>query len=1183
MAKPKSSSTTTKSVSSEEVAEFLEQLSSSATTDSKKKVTKNVEVDQTIDEEEPATTTTSSEPTTTTKPKKKSSKHDPSSTSTVSEADKSRSSLFVRGLPYDATGADLEAFFSEIGPVRQCFVVGDTSTTSATTEGEASVTDGSKKNKGYGFVHFAIAEDAVKAIEELKEVKFMGKRPLLMEIALKKKGMKERAEERKNAGTTEEVKEKEGGADEAKTTKKEPKSSKPPVIHKPSKPFVPKVTGSKVVILTGLPEGLNSKQLNHKVRKMGSVVDLVFPVPGSDDPNVAHVTYSSHEEANAAITKLDKHIFKGSTITATLKEKSTISTKPRLIIRNLAFTATEDDLRKIFSKHGTVVDVSIPSKPSPNDGTKTTPLRRGFAFVTMGSMEEANVAVEKGNGVKIRGREVAVDFALPKGVYESGKGDEEQAVEEGEGQGEGESCEPEAEEDNGDDVQEMEVDGEDINEDGGNDENGLDGDEAEIEGDDEEEDGDVDLNDGGDEDEDEDEDELDDGVEVVYEDEIAEDGIDADTDGDVDGEEAADEADDEAEKDTNKKKKNKKETKDGDALKANVREGCTLFIRNLSFETTQEALTERFKSFGMLRYARITKDPATGRSRGTGFVCYFNQKDADKCMAAYASAEKAHALLESSSATATDSNNKKGKPGKGKKEDTSSSKSILVPEPSQTSIHTATFTLDGRFLNVTLAVSKEDAAKLQEENYKVLRSKDKRRMYLIKEGVIFPGTEAAEGISPTELSKRQKSFAERRRLLESNPNLFISRTRLSIRNLHPNVGDKFLRRAGILAVMRFWDEVSARRRKGLEREVIEEEKEEGREVPSKERKILVKNAKVMYDLEKVDKTTNKPRSKGFGFLEFESHADALACLRWMNNNPYAFTTEGAPSGKTELADMKKSKEELKSPGKLRRPIVEFALENRIVLKKREEVRRKEKEKRDYIKEHGNEVAENFAKRDKGKGKKRGRDDDDGDDEGKRVKKGRGDGEGKKKEGDGDGEKKKKGEQWDPETKKRKKEERKEKKAAAKKRKAEAASGDDDDGPRKVAKVGEAAVGGEASMKTTFDVRNETSGGNILKSNKKGNGKDGKPERESRQPKRGVPKPAPKQEKSETPEEIAKKARKGVAVLSKAQKRDADDDSKFRNLLEKYGKGLFGPESKIISDSPKGKDGGESGSFKKWMA
>jgi nucleolar protein 4 len=40
----------------------------------------------------------------------------------------------------------------------------------------------------------------------------------------------------------------------------------------------------------------------------------------------------------------------------------------------------------------------------------------------------------------------------------------------------------------------------------------------------------------------------------------------------------------------------------------------------------------RFRTFGPLRYARITIDHDTGRSRGTGFACFWNKEDADKAI-----------------------------------------------------------------------------------------------------------------------------------------------------------------------------------------------------------------------------------------------------------------------------------------------------------------------------------------------------------------------------------------------------------------------------------------------------------------------------------------------------------------------------------------------------------------------
>lgn len=55
-----------------------------------------------------------------------------------------------------------------------------------------------------------------------------------------------------------------------------------------------------------------------------------------------------------------------------------------------------------------------------------------------------------------------------------------------------------------------------------------------------------------------------------------------------------------------------------------------------------------FRTFGPLRYARVTMDHETGRSRGTGFICFWNVEDADKVI------EKSDLLrLETTGSTST--------------------------------------------------------------------------------------------------------------------------------------------------------------------------------------------------------------------------------------------------------------------------------------------------------------------------------------------------------------------------------------------------------------------------------------------------------------------------------------------------------------------------------------------------
>ena len=89
----------------------------------------------------------------------------------------SKSTLFVSTLPFTATNEELESFFSQIGPVRSCFVIKDKE---------------SGQHKGCGYVQYALPQDADKALEQLKKVKFQDKRTLKIQYAVKRKVLNER-------------------------------------------------------------------------------------------------------------------------------------------------------------------------------------------------------------------------------------------------------------------------------------------------------------------------------------------------------------------------------------------------------------------------------------------------------------------------------------------------------------------------------------------------------------------------------------------------------------------------------------------------------------------------------------------------------------------------------------------------------------------------------------------------------------------------------------------------------------------------------------------------------------------------------------------------------------------------------------------------------------------------------
>jgi len=85
----------------------------------------------------------------------------------------------------------------------------------------------------------------------------------------------------------------------------------------------------------------------------------------------------------------------------------------------------------------------------------------------------------------------------------------------------------------------------------------------------------------------------------------------------------------------------------------------------------------------------------------------------------------------------------------------------------------------------------------------------------------------------------------------------------------------------------------------------QEIEEEGGKNPPK-----ILQAKIERSKDRID-ANGKLRSKGFGFVEFQDHAHALAALRQLNNNPSYY-------------------------GAAKRLTVEFALENVLILRKREE-------------------------------------------------------------------------------------------------------------------------------------------------------------------------------------------------------------------------------------------------------
>lgn len=76
----------------------------------------------------------------------------------------------------------------------------------------------------------------------------------------------------------------------------------------------------------------------------------------------------------------------------------------QIFVGNLAYTASEHELRSTFERFGRVSSVRV-----VHDHQTGNP--RGFAFVGMPSWEDAEEAIIRLNGINLAGRQIAVSQA----------------------------------------------------------------------------------------------------------------------------------------------------------------------------------------------------------------------------------------------------------------------------------------------------------------------------------------------------------------------------------------------------------------------------------------------------------------------------------------------------------------------------------------------------------------------------------------------------------------------------------------------------------------------------------------------------------------------------------------------------------------------------------------------------
>lgn len=382
------------------------------------------------------------------------------------------------------------------------------------------------------------------------------------------------------------------------------------------------------------------------------------------------------------------------------------------------------------------------------------------------------------------------------------------------------------------------------------------------------------------------------------------------------------------------------------------RYGSTIFLRNLPFSCDDEALYDHFKQFGPLRYARIVVDRETERPRGTGFVCFWKPEDASACI------------------RGAPTNNPNQMPVSKERANPAAKHSVLQNENDDVS---GKYTLDGRVVQVTRAVNKNDAVKLEDEGVsrRLVRDKDKRRLFLLSEGTIPSNSPIYQKLSPSEIKMREESYKQRQKFIKNNPALHLSLTRLAIRNIPRHITSKDLKQLARQAVVQFATEVKGGIRQPLSKEESSRSSEEMlqmEQLRKKKEKGIVRQATVVYETREGTKVPEKGgggRSRGYGFIEYYTHRHALMGLRWLNCHAIDIPL----SAQTEEKEKRK------------RLVVEFAIENAQVVKRRSEIQNKRLENKEQkeIREKA-EAKENRERKAKeqpvdkdNKGKKRKRD------------------------------------------------------------------------------------------------------------------------------------------------------------------------------------------------------------------
>ncbi|XP_034109911.1 RNA-binding protein 28 [Drosophila albomicans] len=211
------------------------------------------------------------------------------------------------------------------------------------------------------------------------------------------------------------------------------------------------------------------------------------------------------------------------------------------------------------------------------------------------------------------------------------------------------------------------------------------------------------------------------------------------------------------------------------------------------------------------------------------------------------------------------------------------------------------FKLNDEVLDPHPALSRDEIKSKHSEKSKD-EGKDSRNLYLAREGLIMANSKAADGVSASDMARRHELEQVKTQVLK-NLNRFVSRNRLSIHNLPMNYDNEKMKQMALTYTG-----------------------------------FRPHECRVMRE-QKVTPEHPQGKSKGFGFLSFDTHQRALTALRKLNNNPSIFGAQHRPIVAFSIEDraVHRIKEKRNERSKQNNPTYKTKLEQR---KQRREEKRK---------------------------------------------------------------------------------------------------------------------------------------------------------------------------------------------------------------------------------------------------